>query len=157
MEKEVNEEVDKRAGGFKRRVPIIVFIVGMVMLVAGVATLLVRFLTPDRARDAEFLVEAGEWALEGSEKCAETEGSEEKTCEPAVVWKFTEVGKGTLTTNGHINDYEFIWAIEGETLKIETAWLYDLNDEFKYELDQENYVLKLMRGDEMFTFKRNML
>ena len=34
--------------------------------------------------------------------------------EPSVIWNFTEIGKGTLTTNNHENDYDFIWAIDGD-------------------------------------------
>ena len=63
--------------------------------------------------------------------------------EPSVIWNFTEIGKGTLTTNNHENDYDFIWAISGDTLEIETEWLYTTDDKFVYRLDQENQILIL--------------
>ena len=34
--------------------------------------------------------------------------------------------------NNHINDYDFIWAIDGGKLKIETNWLYTLNNDYSY-------------------------
>ena len=33
--------------------------------------------------------------------------------------------------------------MEGTTLKIETSWLYTLDDEYTYKLDQDNQVLIL--------------
>ena len=72
--------------------------------------------------------------------------------EPSVVWKFTEVGKGTLTTNGHTNDYDFIWAIEGGELKMETAWLYTLENAYTYTIDQAAGRLVLTEGDKTVTF-----
>ena len=79
-------------------------------------------------RDAEFLVQMGEWTREDAE---------------GVIWNFTEIGKGTLTTNNHQNDYDFLWSVDGDTLKIETKWLYDLNDEYTYKLQQDNKTLTL--------------
>ena len=76
----------------------------------------------------------------------------EINCEPGVIWKFTEIGKGTLTTNNHINDYDFIWSLKDGKLLIETAWLYDLNNEYEYELNQGNGTLTLKDGDKEFNF-----
>ena len=75
-------------------------------------------------------------------------GAWEREDAPSVVWNFTEIGKGTLTTNGHQNDYDFIWAIDGDKIKIETDWLYALDDEYIYTLDQSAGVLTL--GDVNF-------
>ena len=47
---------------------------------------------------------------------------------------------------------DFIWAIEDGKLKVNTEWLYTLNDEFDYTLDQNGDILTLTRGDETFTF-----
>ena len=69
-----------------------------------------------------------------------------------MIWNFTEIGKGTLTTNNHINDYDFVWALEDGKLKINTEWLYTLSDEFEYTLDQNGNVLILTRGDEKVEF-----
>lgn len=111
----------------KRRVlPVITFLIGLVVLAAGVAFLVVKLAQRSSTSDAERLVEIGTFVKDG---------------EDDVIWQFTEVGKGTLTTNNHTNDYDFIWAIEDGKLKIETAWLYDLNDEYAYKIDGEKLVL----------------
>ena len=69
---------------------------------------------------------------------------------PAVIWNFKEIGKGSLTTNSHVNDYDFIWAIESDNLKIETSWLYTLNDEYEYELNQKEKTLILTSGKKTY-------
>ena len=122
----------------KQKVSLIVFIIGIFTLVAGAVALVLSFVIKPDMRDAEYLVEVGEWAEE------ENEG---------VIWKFTEIGKGTLTTNNHINDYDFIWAIDGETLKIETKWLYDLNNDFTYKVNQGDKTLTLTTGETEYRFK----
>ena len=107
---------------------IIVLIIGALTLIGGLVFMLVNLFAEPGLRDAEYLVEIGTWAKED---------------EPGVVWHFTEVGKGTLTTNDHTNDYDFIWAIDGDKLEIETEWLYTLNDEYTYELNQQENKLIL--------------
>lgn len=121
----------------KKRIPLIVFIIGIVVLLGGVGFLLYKVLKQPDTRDAEYLVEIGEWTENDAE---------------GVIWNFTEIGKGSLTTNNHTNDYDFIWAIEGETLKIETKWLYDLNDEYTYSLDRSAKTLTLNKGDTSIVF-----
>lgn len=121
----------------KKRIPLIVFIIGIVVLLGGVGFLLYKVLKQPDTRDAEYLVEIGEWTENDAE---------------SVIWNFTEIGKGSLTTNNHTNDYDFIWAIEGETLKIETKWLYDLNDEYTYSLDRSAKTLTLNKGDTSIVF-----
>ena len=121
----------------KKRIPLIVFIIGIITLLAGVGFLLFKLLKQPDSRDAEYLVEIGEWVENDAD---------------SVIWTFTEVGKGSLTTNNHLNDYDFIWSIEGETLKIETKWLYDLNDEYTYSLDRGAKTLTLTKGDESIIF-----
>lgn len=96
-----------------------------------------KFIKGPNIEDANFLVEVGMWTEQDDN---------------TVIWNFTEIGKGTLTTNAHINDYDFIWAIEGKDLKIETSWLYALNDNFSYKLDQGKKTLTLTRDDEIYTF-----
>lgn len=112
---------------------IIVAAVGAVVFAIGLIVFLVNILAKPGLRDAEYLVEIGAWEREDA---------------PSVVWNFTEIGKGTLTTNGHQNDYDFIWALDGDKIKIETDWLYTLNDEYTYTLDQGTGVLTL--GDVNF-------
>ena len=99
--------------------------------------LLINILATPKVLDAEYLVQTGEWQLED---------------EPTVIWQFTEVGKGVLTTNAHTNDYNFIWAIDGNKIKIETDWLYKLNNEYTYELNQSNNQLVLTNNDGTFIF-----
>ena len=121
----------------KKRVSLIVFIIGLIALLAGVIFLIVRLNAGPSVADGEYLVSVGEW----------TEQSE-----PGVIWNFTEIGKGTLTTNDHLNDYEFAWALEDGKLQIETEWLYTMNNEFKYSLDQGSNILTLTSGDEEIIF-----
>ena len=87
--------------------------------------------------DGKYLLEVGAWARED---------------EPTVIWKFTEAGKGTLTTNRHYNDYDFIWSIEDKKLNIETTWLYTLNDTFEYVLNQKKKTLTLTKDGVDYVF-----
>ena len=121
----------------KKRISLIVMIIGLVTLVAGAIFLVIRMNAGPSVQDGEYLVSVGEWSEQG---------------EPSVIWNFTEVGKGILTTNDHLNDYEFVWAIEDGTLKIETEWLYTMNNEFDYALDQNGNTLTLASGDEEIIF-----
>ena len=121
----------------KKRISLIVLIIGLLTLIAGVVFLIVRLTAGPSVADGEYLVSVGEWTEQG---------------EPSIVWNFTEIGKGTLTTNNHTNDYDFVWALEDGKLKINTEWLYTLNNEFDYVLDQGSNILTLTSGDETFTF-----
>ena len=121
----------------KKRVSLIVFIIGLLTLIAGVIFLIVRSSAGPSIADGDYLVSVGEW---------------KERDEPSVIWNFTEIGKGTLTTNNHTNDYDFVWAIEDGKLKVNTEWLYTLNDEFDYTLDQNGNMLTLTRGDEETIF-----
>lgn len=127
----------KKKSNKKKIWGIVVFVLGLLVLAAGVTFLLFNLLKGPNVRDAEYLVEIGAW---------------EREDEPTVIWNFTEIGKGTLTTNFHINDYEFIWRIDGETLKIETDWLYELNDEYTYKLDQGAKTLTIVSEENSYTF-----
>lgn len=112
----------------KKITSIIVLILGVAALITGIVMLVTKLTSSVAINDAEYLVQIGEWVEDG---------------EPGVVWNFTEIGKGTLTTNNHANDYDFDWAIVDGKLQIKTAWLYELNDEFEYELDQGASKLEL--------------
>ena len=105
---------------------IVALVVGIITLIAGVVILVLTLNRMPDTQDAETLVATGSWQRED---------------EPGVIWNFTEIGKGSLTTNAHTNDYNFIWAIEGDELKIETEWLYTLNDEFEYEIKDGKLIL----------------
>jgi len=138
------EEPDVKSAGEpidvpkKRRLPLIVLIIGTLTLIGGGTFFAPKFIMKSATRDADFLVEIGEWSREGAE---------------GVIWNFTEIGKGTLTTNDHMNDYEFLWAIDDDKLKIETKWLYDLNDEYTYKIQQNNKTLTLSSDDGDITFR----
>lgn len=134
---------------------IAIFVIGLIALIAGIVVILLKYLGQAPVADGEFLTQASAWVLDGEQtNCAEpaptneaTENAEPVTtnCENAggVIWKFTEIGKGTLTTNNHLDDYDFIWSIEGDKLKIETKWLYDLVNEYEYRLNQGAKTLTL--------------
>lgn len=128
-EKTTKKQKDGKA---KSRVSIAVFFVGIAALVAGIVFLLINLLMKPAVRDADFLVDIRNW---------------EREDEPGVIWTFTEIGKGKLTTNNHTNDYDFIWAIDGDELKIETDWLYTLENNYAYELNQEQQILTLTTGE----------
>ena len=110
----------------KQKISIIIFIIGLVALVTGVVFLVLRLNRKATLQDGEYLVSVGSFQRED---------------EPGVIWDFTEIGKGKLTTNNHLNDYDCIWALEDGKIKIETAWLYDLNDEYEYQLRDGNLIL----------------
>lgn len=120
----------------KKIISIAVFAVGMVTLVVGVVFLVLGLLRGAAMQDGEYLVSAGEWVLDNP-NCTEED------CAGKVIWKFTEVGKGTLTTNGHVDDYDFIWSLLDGKLLIETDWKYQLENEYSYEVDQGSGVLTL--------------
>ena len=121
----------------KKRISLIVLIIGLLTLIAGVVFLIVRLTAGPSVADGEYLVSVGEWKEQD---------------EPSVIWNFKEIGKGTLTTNNHTNDYDFVWALEDGKLKINTEWLYTLNNEFDYVLDQGSNILTLTSGNDTFTF-----
>ncbi|MBR5939256.1 hypothetical protein IKZ77_01750 [Candidatus Saccharibacteria bacterium] len=110
----------------KQLISIIIFIIGLITLAVGVVFLVVRLNGKPAIEDGEHLVSVGEWIMED---------------EDGVIWTFTEIGKGKLTTNSHLDDYDFIWALEDGKIKIETDWLYALNDEYHYRIENENLVL----------------
>lgn len=118
----------KPAGKNKIVAGIAILVVGIATCIAGLVFMLINLMAKPVVRDAEYLVQVGKWAREDA---------------LGVIWNFTEIGKGTLTTNNHINDYDFIWALDGDTLKIETDWLYDLNNEFIYTLNKDTGKLTL--------------
>ena len=122
----------------------VVFVVGVVMLILGLAH-------GNAVADGEYLVAAESWVLDEDTNCGTEEGA---NCEEqaSVIWQFTEIGKGKLTTNAHQNDYDFVWAIEDGKLKIKTNWLYEIDNEYNYSLDQRNGILTLIEGDESFRF-----
>ena len=121
----------------KKRISIILLIIGLITLIAGVVFLILKLTAKPSVHDGKYLVSISEWVEQG---------------EPNVMWKFTEIGKGTLTTNNHINDYDFTWTIEDGRLRIDTEWLYTLSNEFDYTLDQNENILTLTSGDENIVF-----
>lgn len=130
----VNKE-DKKSEKPKKsnkKAPAVFFAIGMVALVGGLSFLIYRLVAGPSMADAEFLISNDEWVEEG---------------EPSVIWKFTEVGKGTLTTDGHQTNYDFIWTLENGQMKVETSWLYTISDEFSYSLDQGSKTLTLKNED----------
>ena len=151
----------------KKRFSFIIFVIGILVLVFGLVLILLKLINiDDRMQDGEYLVEKKEWALVHTSTTDEpwstgTEfitncgsGGVKTNCidEVEVIWQFTEIGKGTLTTNDHLNDYDFIWALEDGKLKIETSWLYLLENEYEYELNQESGLLKLADGEKFYYF-----
>ena len=122
----------KKKKSTKTKKPIVVFVVGLVVLVSGLVFLIYKLVVGPSKADAEFLISSGEWVEED---------------EPTVIWNFTEVGKGTLTTDGHQTDYDFIWSLSNGKLKMETSWLYDIEDEFEYTLDQGSKTLTVKKND----------
>ena len=145
-------------------VSVVVFAIGLIALIAGVVVLVLKYADGEKIADGEYLFSASEWALKSNTNCVEPDAASEENAEgeklitncesaDAVIWKFTEIGKGTLTTNSHVNDYDFIWAIEDGKLKIETKWLYDIVNEYEYTLDQNKGILTLIDGEKAFVLE----
>ncbi len=140
-----------------------VFAVGLATLIAGAVFLVLNLTRKADVADGEYLVSVGKWVLADEipirnctdnypdSNCGPEEGEATVTTD-RVVWDFKEIGKGTLTTNAHENDYDFIWAIEDGKLKIETKWLYDLENEYDYKLDQDKGELVLSADGEEHKF-----
>ena len=127
----------KRPWTKQRKISLVVLIVGILALIGGVGFLVYNLVKAPSASDAEYLVEVGEWQREDA---------------PSVIWNFTEIGKGTLTTNEGENEYDFEWAFADDKLKIDTDWLYTLNDEYDFELDQNAQKFMVSNGEETITF-----
>ena len=124
----------------KLLVAVVILVVGLITLAVGIGVLLLKLFKQPSVQDGDYLVSASNWVLADDER---------------VVWDFTEIGKGTLTTNGHLNDYDFIWTLENGKLKIETNWLYTLNNEYDYQLDQNEGKLTLENGEQEIILKAN--
>lgn len=124
----------------RKIISISAFVLGIAALAAGITFLVLNIIKSNHAADADYLVSAENWTLQDSD---------------SVVWDFTEIGKGTLTTNNHENDYDFIWSLEDGKLKVETDWLYDLDNEFSYTLDQSAGTLTLTDNDGEYVFVAN--
>ena len=153
-------------------------VIGLITLITGAVFLVLKLNAGPAEAGGEYLVSAGEWILDNDPSCASSskdegkenaEGNEEATdgaendsentkaktevaCESSVVWKFTEIGKGTLTTNGHKNDYNFEWALKDGKLSIRTEWLYEMDNEYDYTLNQEDGILTLTSGEKEYRF-----
>ncbi|MDO5451852.1 MAG: hypothetical protein Q4F56_02075 [Candidatus Saccharibacteria bacterium] len=140
--KEAKEDKNRDKGSIKKKksISISVLVTGLVMLIVGVVLLVINLIGAGKMADAEYLVAAENWVLEDAE---------------GVIWDFTKIGEGTLTTDDHTNDYDFIWAIKDDKLLIETDWLYELENEYEYSLDQGAGVLTLKDGDSEYRFVAN--
>lgn len=114
-----------------------VFAVGLATLIAGAVFLILNLTRGADVADGEYLISVEKWVLSDSDR---------------VEWKFTEIGKGTLTTNAHENDYDFLWSLEDGKMKVETDWLYDLENEYDYKLDQNAGELILSADGEEHKF-----
>lgn len=147
----------------KRIFSIITFIIGIITLAVGVVFLVIKLINANSMQDGEFLVSVGEWVEENGKceqlkcaedtKCLDENGESASRCENGgVIWNFTEIGKGTLTTNDHKNDYDFSWALENGKIIIKTKWLYDIDDEFEYRLDQGSKTLTIIKDGEEIKF-----
>ncbi len=121
-----------------RKASLAVFFIGLAILAAGAGFLSYKLFAPRVDTDAEFLVSVGTW---------------QRKDEPSVVWQFTDLGSGTLTTNAGANQYDFTWTLDDGKLAIDTAWLYTLNNEYSYTLNQAAQTLTLRIGGKAVTFK----
>ena len=128
----------------KKIISIVVMVIGIMTLVMGAVFLVLKLTAKPATADGDYLVSAGEWVMDSGD-------CEGETCE-RVVWKFTEIGKGTLTTNAHENDYEFKWALEEGKMTVQTEWLYELNNEYEYKINQDDGILTLKTDDKEYRF-----
>ena len=128
----------------KKTASIVVMVIGLLLLVAGAVFLIMKLTAGPKVSDGEYLVSAGDWTMDDS-------GCKEEMCD-RVIWKFTEIGKGTLTTNKHENDYNFDWILKDKKIKIRTEWLYEMDDEYDYTLNREDGILTLKKDDTEYRF-----
>lgn len=112
----------------KSKKPLIITLVVLAVLAAGAAAFYFLYWknrTPEVVlTDAEFLIDVKSWEKEGA---------------PTVIWTFKDEKNGELTTNKS-NYYDFTWTLEkGDPglLKVQTAWLLDLDDTFEFVLNRE--------------------
>lgn len=161
----------------KRIVSIVVLIIGLVTLVIGAVFLVLKLTSGPAMADGDYLVSVGNWVLESNldsiednsgeddpepnnlkapsnceNQAEENDGTNCETNDSGVIWQFTEIGKGTLTTNNHLNDYEFAWALQEGQMLVQTEWLYELNNKYDYTLDQGEGVLVLSDGANEYRF-----
>ena len=154
----------------KRIVSIVVAAIGGVVLIVGIVFLILRLTGAPAVADGEYLVSKKVWILDddtceeewsddsaqvGDEEIDTTSSVIDCTKFSRVIWTFTEIGKGTLTTNSHNNEYDFRWAMKDGHLMVQTDWLYELDDEFDYKLDQSAGVLVLSDGENEYRFVAN--
>ena len=126
----------------KKILCIAVFVVGIIMMIVGVVFLVLDLMRGAAMADGEYLVAAENWVLTDCEA---------ENCDH-VVWDFTEIGKGTLTTDGGEHNYDFKWAIEDGKLIIKTDWLYKMDNEYEYSLNQNGGVLTLKDDENEYKF-----
>lgn len=152
----------------KRIISIVAMIIGIIVLIVGAIFLILRLNSGPVMADGEYLVSVGSWELDEGTNCmdevedVEVEDNfenveattEETNCigGSGVIWQFTDIGKGTLTTNNHKNDYSFAWALEDGRMIVQTDWLYELDNEYDYTLDQGSGVLVLSDGEHEYRF-----
>ena len=135
--KQFDNRLKKKPADKKKRFGIGVFVLGLIALIGGAVFLILNITKQPDVRDADYLVQIKTWQREDA---------------PAVIWQFNEIGKGKLTTNSHTDEYDFIWALDGDKLKIETSWLYTLDDEYTYTLDQKDNKLTITSGEKSYSF-----
>ena len=135
--KQFDNRLKKKPADKKKRFGIVVFVLGLIALIGGAVFLILNITKQPDVRDADYLVQIKTWQREDA---------------PAVIWQFNEIGKGKLTTNSHTDEYDFIWALDGDKLKIETSWLYTLDDEYTYTLDQKDNKLTITSGEKSYSF-----
>lgn len=117
----------------KKPIQYIIFTIGIIFCIGAIIFLCFNIFSANQISIPERLLTVKTWVKDGA---------------PSVIWTFTEPGKGTLTTNNHQNDYDFIWNVEGEKLKIETTWLYNLVDEYSIKLVGDNFSIFSYRTEE---------
>ena len=135
--KQLDNRLKKKPADKKKRFGISVFVLGLIALIGGAVFLILDLTKQPDVRDADYLVQIKTWQREDA---------------PSVIWQFNEIGKGKLTTNSHTDEYDFIWALDGDKLKIETSWLYTLDDEYTYILDQKDNKLTIASGEKSYSF-----
>ena len=121
-----------------KKLAIAIFVIGIIVLVAGLIVLVVKKTAQPLLDDAEFLITTGQWVRED---------------QPEVIWDFTEVGKGTLTTDAHQNDYNFTWKLDNSKITMETDWLYSFYDTFEYVINQNEKTLTIKNADKDIEIK----
>ena len=131
-EKKNTEKKNNEKTGKKKALVTVCSIVAFLAVVAGAFFITKAIDGKTAVSITEFLVSGHEW---------------EKVGEETVVWTFENEKACKVTTNS-TETFDCEWEIEGDTLKIRTKWLRELEDEFTLEINEAEKSFKIISKED---------